>query len=94
MVPPAAKERRSTMKTVQDTLLLIPAPPEGLLVVGIVFAISALILFALALEAGTYPTLAGAIKRMPERIHRWRQGLHERIHSWRVWHRISGNGAH
>jgi hypothetical protein len=82
------------MKTVQDTLTLTAAPTEALLVVGIVFAVSALILFALALEAGTYPRLAGAIKRLPERIHRWRQGLHERIHRSSAWHRVSGNGAH
>lgn len=82
------------MKTAQDILLLAPAPTEEMLVVGIVFAISALILFALALEAGTYPRLAGAIQRLPERVRSWKQRLHERVLSFKRWHRTAGNGAH
>lgn len=56
------------MNITQDTLLLTSASGEALLIVGIAFAISALVLFALALEAGTYPRLADALKRLRDKI--------------------------
>ena len=55
------------MKFLQDPSLIASAPLEELLIIGSAFTIAALILFALAVEAGTYPRILAAIRRLRQK---------------------------
>ncbi len=50
------------MRTVYADALLSSVPTGNLVILAIVFALSALILFALAVEAGTYPRIKATIR--------------------------------
>jgi hypothetical protein len=61
------------MQTVHYSALISAVPLQDLLLVAIVFTLAALILFALAIEAGNYPKIRAVIRRT-------RQSLYRRLH--------------
>jgi hypothetical protein len=55
------------MNIVQDSLLIASAPADILVGLGILFALAALTLLALAVEAGVYPAVCDWLKAVQPR---------------------------
>lgn len=60
------------MQSAYTTFLITSAPIEDIVFVAIVFALAALALFALAVEAGNYPKFSAGLRRVRSALKRLR----------------------
>jgi len=58
------------MQTVHQTDLITAVPLQDLQLLGIVFTLAALILLAVAIDAGNYPKISAAMRRIHRALHR------------------------
>lgn len=64
------------MQTAYTTAMITSVPTEDLVFTAVMFVLAALVLFALAVEAGNYPKISAGIRRARNalrrlRNHRW-----------------------
>lgn len=64
------------MQTAYTTALITAVPSEDVVLVAVMFLLAAVVLFALAVEAGNYPRISAGIRRARSalqrlRNHRW-----------------------
>jgi hypothetical protein len=59
------------MQSAYTTALIATVPKQDLLIVVVMFTLAALFLFALAVEAGTYPKISDGIQRTCNSLRRF-----------------------